>query len=460
MAKILFAQNTYFEILSFAHISAVIKKGGHQSDVIIFYRLAALLEKIDAFKPDIVAFSCITGDHDYVSKVTAAIKKHAPWIIVLVGGPHTTYFPEYITGNNVDVVCIGEGEYPTLDLMNAIDGKKDYSGIPNLWVRRKDGSIAKNDIRPLNDLAQLPFMDRTLYSNYGAIYNSRTKMFLFGRGCKENCTFCFTPRQKEIYRGKGKYIRFVDIDQLIAEIRQMKERYPGMQTVRMMDDSFSVIKERLLEFLAKFEPLGLSLVASVCLNEIDERVAAALGKAGCKLVYVGIESGNEELRNQVLKKRLPEKQMRDNIAALRKHNVQILSGNILAFPGDTIATALETIKVNIDLEIEYPVFAFFTPYPGTKLTEMALHAGLIDAGAYQTSIKLFYDKLILKVPNEKEFYNLYYIAPAIVRMPILFPLLPRLIRWPRNVFFTLLGLMFIYIDALKREGFRDRKSVV
>jgi radical SAM superfamily enzyme YgiQ (UPF0313 family) len=228
----------------------------------------------------------------------------------------------------------------------------------------------------------------------------------------------------------------------------------------MMDDSFSVIKARLLDFLKKFEPLGLTLVASVCLNEIDEESAAALGKAGCKLVYVGIESGNEELRNQVLKKRLPAQTMRESVAALRRHQVKILAGNIFAFPGDTLATALETIKVNIDLGIDYPTFAFFTPYPGTQLTEMALQAGLIDAHAYQQSIKLFYDKLVLKVPNAKEFYNLYHLAPAVVRLPILFPLLPRLIRCPRNVFFNMLGMLCIYIDALQREGCSFHRLVV
>ena len=116
-------------------------------------------------------------------------------------------------------------------------------------------------------------------------------------------------------------------------------------------------------------------------------------------MYVGIESGNERLRNEILGKRLSNDALYNSIGLLKKHKIKVLSGNILGFPGDNIETALETIKVNIDLNVDYPTFAFFTPYPGTRLTEIAINAQLIEEKTFQDELNLFYNKLVLKLPN-------------------------------------------------------------
>jgi radical SAM superfamily enzyme YgiQ (UPF0313 family) len=283
-------------------------------------------------------------------------------------------------------------------------------------------------------------------------------MFFFGRGCKENCTFCFTSKQKEIYRKKGKYLRQSGASLLIEEIKKVKEAHPQMKTVRMMDDSFTVYKNKLLDFLREFEDLDLDLIASVCLNEIDEEIASALGQSRCRLVYVGIESGNEEHRNQIMSKRLSNEALFTSVALLKRHNIKILAGSIFGYPGDTVESALETLEVNITLNIDYPTFAFFTPYPGTKLTEMALQQNLLN-DTYKDEVNLMYDKLCITHPHAKEMYNIYNLAPLVVQMPGLFPLMKYLIKAPENYFYKFLRYSSIYIGSLKREGISFHRLV-
>lgn len=73
--------------------------------------------------PDIIGFSCTTGEHNWVLEVAKKIKKVMD-IPIILGGPHPTFFPEIINDSNIDIICIGEGEHATLELLNKMEKKK------------------------------------------------------------------------------------------------------------------------------------------------------------------------------------------------------------------------------------------------------------------------------------------------------------------------------------------------
>ena len=163
MAKIVFLQRLYYEYGGPMILSAVLKNSGHSVNLLIGENANYFLNKIKDV--DVLAFSTMTGMHQWAIKIASEIKKEKD-ILTVFGGPHPTYFPEVIESSAVDVICLGEGEYPMLDIANAIDNREDLSHIQNLWVK-KNGKIYKNAIRPLiENLDILPFPDRELYYKY------------------------------------------------------------------------------------------------------------------------------------------------------------------------------------------------------------------------------------------------------------------------------------------------------
>jgi len=142
------------EPLGIMYISSLLKTKGHSIALFIASR-KNWLHGLKNYSPDIVGYSVISGSHAEYLKINDQVKAEIKAFSIL-GGPHTTFFPETVYQENVDAICIGEGGYAMLELAESIEQGTDISGINNLWVK-KAGTVIKNPIRPLlEDLNELP----------------------------------------------------------------------------------------------------------------------------------------------------------------------------------------------------------------------------------------------------------------------------------------------------------------
>lgn len=135
MASVLFVQNNFFHCLGVMWISSVLKQHGHRTKLVIAFTPKQVGEAVRRLQPDLVGFHTMTGAHRFVLGSAAAAKQARPETRVILGGPHATFFPEIVNEPQVDFVCIGEGEYATLDLCNRLDAGGSLHDIANLWSR-------------------------------------------------------------------------------------------------------------------------------------------------------------------------------------------------------------------------------------------------------------------------------------------------------------------------------------
>ena len=162
-----------------------------------------------------VGYTVYTGPHTWYLELNQRIRAQLPGVFSIFGGPHPTFFPEMIEREGVDGLCIGEGEYATLDLMNALERKADRAtpgvhlpdpAIPNWWFKL-NGEIVRNPLRPLltgEELDALPFSDRELlYAAHEQSRRTKIKPFITGRGCPYDCAFCFNKAYSDLYGGPG-----------------------------------------------------------------------------------------------------------------------------------------------------------------------------------------------------------------------------------------------------------------
>jgi len=145
---------------------------------------------------------------------------------------------EVISVNGVDIVCVGEGELPMIDLCNALEKGEDFSKIKSLWGKKRGmglNKIIKNELMPLvEDLDVFPFPDREFCNYNDLLLNHSYEGYeqeaavKKGRGCAFKCAYCSNATLRNLYSDKGSYVRSRSVENVISELRYLKESFPSI----------------------------------------------------------------------------------------------------------------------------------------------------------------------------------------------------------------------------------------
>ncbi|MDD5680763.1 MAG: radical SAM protein [Candidatus Omnitrophica bacterium] len=379
------------EPLGIMYLSEVAKRNGFETRL-VYPDYAKLIGVISEWKPAIVAYS-ITSDHSvFYRDLNSRLKQKFDFISIF-GGPHVTFFPEFIEqSKDVDIICVGEGEYAFDVLLGSIKEGRDYSCSPNLWVR-KGNHIAKNKpARLMEPLEQIGFPDRgILYDTYDLLRTNPIKTFMTARGCPFECTYCFNHSYHELYKGSGEVIRRLKVDHVIREIQTVKEKYP-LKNVLFLDDTFNIMPGWIEEFSRKYKrSIGLPFTCCARIDLLEEGMVRNLKEAGCAVMHLAIESGNSEVRYNVLNRKMSTGKIVEGANLLKKYKIFMLVQNMLGLPGTTLENDMETFLLNRDCNVDYAHSSVFQPYPGTRLAKAAVEKGYFD-GDYSKLDKGDYPK--------------------------------------------------------------------
>lgn len=452
--KMLFLQNLWVEQLGPMYISAALKKNGHDCDVLISDGDAKLHKKILKIKPDLIAFSCTTGVHRWALEIAKNLKDRLKLNIpIIMGGPHPTHFPEVINNPGIDIVVRGEGEGVVVDLAQHLDKNEDLTCIPNVWVK-KNGKIFINDARPLiEDLDTMPFPDRELYYKYDFLRKNPIKNFITSRGCPYRCSFCFNGPLRQLYKDKGRFVRRRSVDNVIKELKDVKGQY-GFKTAEIEDDIFIMDKNWFSNFSQRYkDEIGLPYSFGVRADLIDDDIAYRLKESGCRWVYFGIESGNESIRNNIIKKDISNEEIINCAKSLKRHGVPFGTFNMVGIPGETTEDAMQTILINQIIKTDYPWCSIAQLTPRTELAEYALTKGVIDKDlSIDENPESYFKSSMLKQDNIRELINLQKFFYLAVKFPSLLPVIKLLIKLPTNPIFDFIFILGYGLQIRKRTG--------
>lgn len=381
-----------------------------------FHRFIAM-DDLVAQRPDVVGFSASSFDIEDQYLMAAEVRRRLPEAFILFGGVHPTLCPEEVIGKPfVDAVCVGEGEYPMLELCRGLAENEAVTGIENLWVK-EGGTVHKNPSRAwVQDLDALP-MDRTGLRYLGVFT---------GRGCTGNCSFCCTPSLKK--QGHGKYYRKRSVGNILEEIRGIVDmelknvpesasgRLEDVSPIRIKDDTFLADKGWFLRYAEQFIQAfpGLGYICQARADELDAEVVRALKDSGCTMVSLGIECGNEQFRNTILKKRVTNDDIRKGIALLQEAEIPVLGQWILGSPGETVELAVESLQFHKELG-DIPQVHIATPFPHTYFATIAEEMNIFRN---HRSSKSLYDQFVFPKQEEVPLFNIIYRLFPISRMTV------------------------------------------
>ncbi len=401
-----------------SYISSVLKKHGHQTNLIVLSRIFGrenykIIDNfIESFRPKLICFSVVFSEYKFIAGIANYIKNRYPDIYLLIGGVHASLNPEEVLLDDFDALCIGEGEYPALELVSQLEKDKFPSGIRNIWIKRGSG-VERNPTRPfLEDLDSLPFPDREMWQGWIKEKPTARHAVLLGRGCPFECAYCCNHALRKI--SQGQYVRLRSPDNIVEEIKQIREKPSTHQEIYLEIETFYINKEWAIELCSKLEylnkipakPISFGVNLRVTPNTNLEPLFMAFKKSNFKFVNIGLESGSEIIRQQILRRNYSNQDIINAVRLAREYGLKIVLYNLMGIPGETFADFKETIRINRICLPDNIFISIFFPYPGTDLYSTSKLQGLLDAPFETTGERC---KAVLGLPgfNKKQIQKSY-----------------------------------------------------
>lgn len=325
--------------------------------------------KIDLFRPDVIALSTMTSTFDFTISLIKGVKHNA---LVVVGGVHATIaYNDCLAQSCIDYAFVGEGDNIFPEFLEKIEKGEDPTTVLSLVYRLPDGTIKRNANAPRVDLNTLPtpdwglFDERHLFRPFeGKIYKG--SFYSQSRGCPMQCTYCVDPVVSEETGGHLGYFRIQRPDVTIAQLTELKEKF-GATWYKFSDDTFLLPKKEHLEELALgLKPLGIKFACSVMTNTITEEKVKIVKDMGCVAMSIGVEAGNPEIRKK-LKRKYSDEKLIETLGHVKNYGLKLSTFNIIGSPGETRENIFETIELNRKLKADSCNVYIMFPYPGTPI---------------------------------------------------------------------------------------------
>ncbi len=429
--RILFLQDSAInESLALCELSGVLKRGGHETRLLLGDEERDLDREIRAWDPQLCILPCSVAGHLWPIRAAARIKRLLPNCVTAMGGTHVTFSPELALDPNIDITCVGEAEGAMLDLADRLDAGIGWKDVANLCFAR-EGVLVRNPMRGLwADLDTLPIPDRDLYFRYGFISRFPWKKFATGRGCIHSCSFCWNTTLRGMYDAGGEFTRRKSPARVVEEIRRVKSAHPTKH-IHFSDDLFTVRPSWLEAFAPLYRAeIGLPFTCNSSVELVTTRTATALREAGCHGVAIGIETGNEALRERILRKTVSNDDVRRAAGLIKSNGMKLTTFNMIASPGETLDDAFSTLRLNREIRADHVRVNIAVPIPHTDFDLDARERGLLEGKTVDRVTELKRPSVAFHADEAREFRNLFYLFRLGVHLPGVEPLLRALVRLP------------------------------
>ncbi len=370
--------------------------------------------------PDLVGITSYTPGVANALQVARAIRARTPKIPIVMGGAHAsaTKGELFRYTDAIDFICEGEGEYTLEELTNNIENEEAWPTINGLiFKQRRNGNGNGKSLNLFDpaglvvapprerepDLANFPFMDFSTVDGFDIdkysapfVYGGRSIAFMASRGCPFMCSYC---GQDVVH---GRRVRYREPKHLIAELKHHRDTL-GVEHIQFKDSTFTVNKKWVREVCAemKNEDLGLHWGCNSRVDTIDEDLCQVMIDAGCTDIAFGVESGDQDTLNLMLKGTKVGPSL-ETMRMMRRQNVVVRASYMIGNPSETTEQARNTIKFAVKSNAFLTTFNLTCAMPGTELYRQALERGeLKDSHWY------------MKQDKDGNFYNAPYADGAL-----------------------------------------------
>lgn len=370
--KLVFVPLSYNMHLSYHHgtglLAAVAKQ--HGAEVAVYQvhddlghppNAEKCAREISSFRADFICISTSSLEWGFAKMLATELSKVSN-AKVIVGGSHSTFSNSNDGFDLFDYVIIGEGEN---FISNLAHGELCDTKVIH-------GEMTINlDTLPFSDRESFK-MEKIITARHGIVD------FITQRGCPYSCSFCSNHALRKMYGVK--YLRRRSVENVIKEIKEVIARYK-CKMIFFHDDIFTLNESWVKEFCGKYaREIGLPWMINSHINHIGDEVIGFLAQAGCAEIKLGIESGDEDIRNKILNKQVSNRKIKERFKALRKAGLRTFAFIMHGVSGETETSYEKSVRLMAEIKPNVIRSTIFFPLPNTVLGDPFFRTnGKLDA---------------------------------------------------------------------------------
>lgn len=346
-----------------------------------------LRKKIETFSPDLILVTATEN----MFPTAVELLHHVEYfrIPTILGGVFATFAPDLAMGwKEIDMLCIGEGEHVLIDLCRRMSRDEDFSSIPGLWIRQKDGSISKNPIGPPVNVDENPLPDFSIFEDhrfYRPMAGKTYRMFPIEthRGCPYTCGFCNSPSQDELYGSATgcKFFRKKSFESVRKELLFCRDVWKAEYFFFWADTLFAWSEREFDQFCEIYQDIKVPFWCQTRPETVVERRIEKLKGIGVDRMGFGVEHGNEKYRKEVIGRVYSNQSVVEKMKIPDRFGISYSINNMIGFPDETRDLVFDTIELNRQIASDNLSCSIFVPFHGTKLRLLSEQKGYIRPDA-------------------------------------------------------------------------------
>jgi len=334
------------------------------------YSIEDTVRWVEKINPEILGFSALASSGKTAARIARMVKERNPNVITVFGNYYATFNEKRILTQypQVDIVVRGEGEETTRELVKAIEEKRSLKRVRGITFREGEDIVSTPDRPLIKRIDDLPIPDRTLLdveyhsTLIGAIgAPERFTTLLSSRGCPYRCRFCGCQKIVHgVWRARSVENTFDELEFLTGE---------GYKQFLFVDDSFTINQKRIIELCKRIieAKLDIEWICEGRVNHASYGLMRYMVKAGCKIIYFGIESANQRILDYY-RKQVTLEQSRNAVRTTRKAGMDIIVGSfIVGAPTETQQEIEKTLGFAEKVPLDVPQFNILGVFPGMEL---------------------------------------------------------------------------------------------
>lgn len=403
-----------------SYLVPILKK--HSFDVAVMHlseetRKDDIVRKIKTFDPAIIGFSATTQEYKFLIKYSKMLEG-LPDVLQIGGGVHVTLDPlDVLSRTALHGVCIGEGESPLEDLLNRIEKGDDITGTQGFYWKVA-GNVKKNPTPQfIADLSTIEFPDFSVFARDVVVKDwNRDRnlivqkedvrkyiVLLLSRGCPYNCPYCCNRARANVYASSEGYYRLFPVGYCIDFIKKILREYPETNFIEFLDDLLLADRRWILSFTKEYkEKIGVPYKLDGRFEHITPDIVKALKESGCVQMIFGLESGNEGLRQKLLKRMPTDEMIIEKSKMIKDAGIELATFNLIGLPFETRSQIMDTVRLNRRMRTDLGTVQFFRPYKSTELYNLCKEQGLLKSEEEMLGIISNFEKPFIKVTGMTE----------------------------------------------------------
>lgn len=315
-------------------------------------------------------------------KFAEMLKEQYPDCFILLVGTHPTICVEETLSLSNAVNAIARHEYDNIvkELYFTLQDGGDWKQIKGLSYKENGAVISNPDMDYITDMDDMPFASQFIKEEldvmdyfFSAATYPAIQIFT-GRGCPFHCYFCVYPQTMH-----GHKYRARTTENVVEEFQYIADNFPKVKEVIIEDDTFTINKKRINAICDLLIEKKLNKRLKWLCNarvDLDYETMVKMKKAGCRLIIPGIESGSQEILDNI-HKGTQLTQVYEYVKNAKKAGLLIHACYMVGNQGETKETMQKTLDMALRLNTDTAQFFPLIPYPGTKTYEWAKENGYI-----------------------------------------------------------------------------------